>query len=274
MSGGGGKLFDFRASARAKARATRIGGERFLDEAALEGLAHRLSAVTRSFAHGLLVGDRVPPMLEPFAQKWAIRDFDEREYLDADPGFDLAVSVYSLQAINDLPGALIQIRRALKPDGLFLGALFGGGTLGELRESFMAAESELLNGASPHIAPFADIRDLGALLQRAGFALPVADLERLTVHYSDLRKLLLDLRTHGQTNTLLARRKNYLGRKMLAALEAHYARRHGRNGKLAATFETLYLTGWAPHENQQKPLQPGSAKTRLSDALGTVERKV
>lgn len=268
-------LFDFHAVRAARNRANRIGAERFLDQAALEGLIDRLSAVTRRFQQGLWIGENLPPALEPFAARWTMADFDEREFLQAgEAEFDLAISLYSLQSINDLPGALVQIRRTLRPDGLFLAALFGGATLNELRESFAFAESETSGGISPRIAPFAEVRDLGALLQRGGFALPVTDVERLTVRYSSLAALVRDLRAHGQTNVLAARRKHFVARRTLAALEAHYAAHHSDNGKFNASFETLYLTGWAPHQSQQQPLKPGSAKSRLSDALGTIERKL
>lgn len=268
-------IFDYRAAQASRARARRIGGDRFLDQAALEGLCDRLAAVTRRFDHGLWIGDTLPPALKPFAETWSVADFDNREVLDTDKApFDLALSLYSLQAINDLPGALIQIRRALKPDGLFLAALFGGETLRELRDSFTVAESEISGGVSPRVAPFADVRDMGALLQRGGFALPVADVERLQVRYRDFGSLVRDLRAHGQGNALAARRRRFLGRRVLNALIAYYSAHHANDGKLNATFETLYLTGWAPHQSQQQPLKPGSAKARLSDALGTVERKI
>jgi SAM-dependent methyltransferase len=267
------RLFDFRTAQTARARAARIDGDRFLDAAALDGLVHRLSAITRRFDRALWVGDAVPHGIKPFAQDWTIADFDAREFLTAEEPFDLAVSLFSLQAINDLPGALIQIRRLLKPDGLFLAVVYGGATLTELRQSFTAAESEILGGASPHVAPFADVRDMGSLLQRAGFALPVTDIERLTVRYSTLSSLIRDLRAHGQSNALCGRRKGFVSKRMLGALNDHYARHHAQEGKLIATFEMLYLIGWAPHESQQQPLKPGSAKTRLSDALGTIERK-
>jgi SAM-dependent methyltransferase len=216
----------------------------------------------------------LPDAIKSFAHHWTLADFNEQEILDAAPGFDLALSLFSLQAINDLPGAIIQIRRLLKPDGLFLGVLFGGATLNELRQSFIAAESEILGGVNPHVAPFADVRDMGALLQRAGFALPVADVERLVVRYSSFPALVRDLRAHGQGNVLAARRRNFTGRRVLAALHDHYARHYIQDGKLLATFEMLFLTGWTPHESQQQPLKPGSAKARLSDVLGTIERKV
>jgi SAM-dependent methyltransferase len=268
-------LFDARAALAARMRARRIAGDRFLDRAALEGLGDRLAAVTRRFEHGLWIGEALPSAMLPFAQNWSVADFDQREILDIGAGpFDLAISLYSLQTINDLPGALIQIRRALKPDGLFLAALFGGDTLRELRESFAFAETEISGGISPRVSPFADVRDMGALLQRGGFALPVADVERLQVRYRDFRSLVRDLRTHGQSNVLLARRKAFLGRRVVEALVGFYAAHYSQDGKLNATFETIYLTGWAPHQSQQQPLKPGSAKSRLSEALGTVERKL
>jgi hypothetical protein len=162
----------------------------------------------------------------------------------------------------------------LKPDGLFLGVLFGGATLTELRQSFAAAEILTLNGVSPRVSPFADVRDLGGLLQRGGFALPVADVERALVRYGDFSALGRDLRAHGLTNALSERRKRFLRRDTLAAMLAHYRAHHAGDGKLNATFEMVYLTGWSPHQSQQQPLKPGSAKARLADALGTVEKKI
>ena len=173
------------------------------------------------------------------------------------------VSLFSLQAITDLPGALVQIRRALKPDGLFLGALFGGATLtGTARQLSPMAESQTLGGISPRISPFADVRDMGGLLQRAGFALPVADVERVAVRYGDFTNLVRDLRAHGQTNVLSERQKTFLRRDTLAAMLAHYRAHHARDGKLDATFEIVYLTGWAPHESQQQPLRDRAAPRR------------
>lgn len=267
-------LFDFAAAARAQARAKRLNGDRFLYRAAAEGIADRLHAVTRKFERGLVIGEAVPQEIAAFAQNWVCADFGGQEILNVPPSFDLAVSLFSLQTINDLPGALVQIRRALKPDGLFLGAILGGATLSELRAAFAGAEIATRGGVSPRVSPFADVRDLGALLQRAGFALPVADVERLTVRYRDLSGLARDLRAHGLTNSLSERSKRPLRRDTLAALLAHYADQHGEDGKLLARFETVYLTGWAPHESQQTPLKPGSAKTRLADALGTDEHSL
>ena len=268
-------LFDFRTAQMRQARAKAMAGDTFLAQGAIEGLADRLATVTRRFENGLWIGDALPDIVRGFASGWSQTGFDQQEILAAEPAsFDLAVSLFSLQAINDLPGALVQIRRALKPDGLFLGALFGGATLTELRDSFAHAESETLGGISPRISPFADVRDMGALLQRGGFALPVADVERVAVRYGDFASLARDLRAHGQTNALSERRKTFLRRDTLAAMLAHYRAHHARDGKLDATFEIVYLTGWAPHQSQQQPLQPGSAKTPLAEALGTAEIKI
>ena len=268
-------LFDFSAANRARTRAMRLGGDRFLDAAALEGLCERLSAVTRRFERGLWIGQALPEPIRPYAREWYCADFGADEVLQAQAPFDLAVSLFSLQWINDLPGALIQINRLLRPDGLFLAALMGGATLSELREAFAQGEIQTRGGVSPRVAPFADVRDLGALLQRAGFALPVADVERQTVRYGDFTALVRDLRTHGFTNMLSERSKRPLRRDTLAALLAHYAGHHAdADGKLRARFETVYLTGWSPHESQQQPLKPGSAKARLAEALGTAEHSL
>jgi SAM-dependent methyltransferase len=268
-------LFDFSAKQHTAARAARLAGDRFLDAAALEGLTDRLSAVTRRFERGLWIGEAVPDPIRPFAQAWQCTDFDVREILRTDGRFDVAVSLFSLQWVNDLPGALIQINRLLKPDGLFLAALMGAATLTELRDAFTQAEIQTRGGVSPRVSPFADVRDLGSLLQRAGFALPVADVERLVVRYRDFAGLVKDLRAHGFTNVMSARSRQPLRRDTLTALLAHYAGHHAdADGRLRARFETLYLTGWSPHESQQQPLRPGSAKTRLAEALGTDEHRL
>jgi SAM-dependent methyltransferase len=197
---------------------------------------------------------------------------DEELLPFAAQSLDLVVSGLSLQLVNDLPGALAQIRRALKPDGLFLAALLGGRTLIELRQSFAQAEAELDGGASPRVAPFADVRDLGSLLQRADFALPVADSDLITVSYATPLDLMRELRAMGASNTLLERRKRMLSRATLLRAAAIYAEQHARpDGRIPATFEIITLTGWAPHESQQKPLKPGSAAQRLADALATKE---
>jgi SAM-dependent methyltransferase len=185
---------------------------------------------------------------------------------------DLVVSALALQFVNDLPGTLIQIRRALKPDGLFLGALIGGESLAELRAAFAEAEAEVEGGASPRVAPFADLRDLGALLQRAGFALPVTDIDRVTVRYESPLALMRDLRRMGAGNVLIERRRKPLRRATLRRLFEIYAEKFSDpDGRVRATFEIVWLSGWAPHESQQQPLKPGSARARLADALNARE---
>ena len=177
-----------------------------------------------------------------------------------------------MQAVNDLPCVLVQIRRALKPDGLFLACLLGGDTLNELRQSFAAAEAEVEGGLSPRVAPFPDLRDMGALLQRAGFALPVTDLDRLTDRYASPLALLHDLRRMGASNALSERRRTPLRRATLMRMVEIYVDTFAdADGKVRATFEIIWLSGWSPHESQQQPLRPGSARARLADALGTTE---
>lgn len=257
MKEGPPRIFDAKTIALHRARAARLSGEAFLQREAAAGVAERVGAVSR----------RLPSRRE--------LSLDARESVEAEPeSLDLMTSSLVLHTVNDLPGVLTQIRRALKPDGLFVAALFGGDTLTELRQSLAAAEIETLGGVSPRVAPFADVRDLGGLLQRAGFALPVADVERTVVRYSSLSQLFADLRAMGETNALAERSRKPMRRDMLAATIRHYTEHFAeRDGKLRATFDIVYLTGWAPHESQQQPLKPGSAKARLADALGTTEIK-
>jgi len=179
----------------------------------------------------------------------------------------------ALHRVNDLPGALIQIRRALHPDGLFMAALLGARALSELRQALLEAEAEIDGGASPRVAPFGDVREYGALLQRAGFALPVADAETLTVLYASPRELMREVRALGGGNVLLARSRAPLSRRTLERAEAIYRKRHANpDGRVSASFEIVYLSGWGPDASQQQPLKPGSAAQRLADALGTTER--
>jgi len=185
---------------------------------------------------------------------------------------DIVTSNLSLHWVNDLPGALSQIRMALKPDGLFLGSIFGADTLQELRTVLSQAEIDLEGGLSPRISPFADVRDLGALLQRAGFALPVVDSDIITVRYQNPIRLLYDLRGMGETNAVLERRKTPLRRETLMRALGNYVEQYADDdGRVPATFHILTMTAWAPASNQQKPLQPGSAKSRLADALDVNE---
>ena len=186
----------------------------------------------------------------------------------APAAFDLVVSALALQFVNDLPGVLAQIRRALKPDGLFLAAMIGGETLTELRQSFAAAEAEIEGGVSPRVAPFADLRDLGGLLQRAGFALPVTDVDRIVVRYDNAFALMQDLRRMGATNILNERRRTLSRRATFLKMAQIYAERFSDpDGRIRATFDIVWMSGWAPHDSQQKPLKPGSAKMSLADAV-------
>jgi len=198
----------------------------------------------------------------------------DEEWLPFAPeSFDLAVSNLSLHWVNDLPGALAQVRRALKPDGFFLGALLGGDSLFELRRCLMDAELKIEGGLSPRISPMADIRDAGNLLTRAGFALPVADSDTLTVSYANAFELMKELRGMGESNAVAERRKGFSRRATLLEAAAMYAKDYAdEDGRVTVTFQVLYLGGWTPHASQQKPLKPGSAAQRLADALGSTEQ--
>lgn len=264
-------------------RARALGPATFLVDRLAEDLADRLATVLRTFERAVDLGtptDAVQKALrasvgrvirigaDPSADVVA----DEEALPLRDGTVDLVVSVLALQLVNDLPGTLVQVRRALKPDGLLLAALLGGDTLTELRQAFAEAEAELEGGVSPRVAPFADLRDLGSLLQRAGFTLPVTDVDRLTVRYRSVFDLMHDLRRMGATNALVERRRTPLRRQTLLRMAAIYAERFADpDGRLRATFEVVWLSGWAPHESQQQPLRPGSARMRLADALGTIE---
>jgi SAM-dependent methyltransferase len=223
---------------------------------------------------GLLIeADLSPAMLARRSGPRVV--LDEERLPFAAESLDLVVSTLGLHWTNDVVGALIQIRQALKPDGLFIGALLGGSTLTELRQALTAAEDEILGGAGSRVSPFADSRDAAGLLQRAGFALPVADVDRVNVSYEHPLKLMADLRQMGETNVLADRHPHALTRTLLArASEIYVERFAGPDGRVPATFEIVTLTGWAPHASQQQPLAPGSAKMRLADALGTVEHRL
>jgi SAM-dependent methyltransferase len=277
-------LFDHALlQARLARRMNLAGGADFLWTRAAEDLAERLAPVLRPFS---VIADAGTPS-EAFAK--ALRTFRPQARItrvsagEAGPeslalgpeSVDLIISGLVLQHANDLPGSLIQIRRALRPDGLFIGCLLGGATLTELRQCLAEAESAVTGGVSPRVFPFADVRDLGGLLQRAGFALPVADSETLTVRYPDMFRLMADLRAMGGSNVLTERSRRPTRRAvMLKAAEVYRERFADPDGRLRATFEILWLSGWAPHESQQKPLRPGSAKQRLADALGVPEEKI
>lgn len=288
-----GILFDRQLLARRRARfAPDYREHDFLLRRASEDIAERLSAMTGEFplaldlgARGGILGqaairtgragavihaDASPAFLTADAGLKIVCDEELLPF--ANGSLDLVLSGLGLHLVNDLPGALIQIRRALKPDGLLLAALFGGRTLAELREAFTAAESELEGGASPHVIPFADMRDCGALLQRAGFALPVADTDTVSVTYATPFELMREIRGMGEANVLTARSRKPLRRETLLRMAEIYAERFSApGGRIAATFEIVHLTAWAPAEGQPRPLRPGSAKARLADALGARE---
>lgn len=280
-------LFDARLLARRRARAlARLRpGDDFLFERAGEELAARLAVVERRFGTAVQIDPFGPALarhLRPLdkADRWtdcpiALEGPAAVETVPLEPqSAGLIVSALRLHLVNDVPGVLLQLRRALVPDGLFLAAVPASGTLEELRQSLLQAETELRGGAAPRIVPFADVRDYGALLQRAGFALPVADADTLTVRYDTMFALMRDLRAMGMTNALSARSGRPLARDVFMRAAAIYAERfRDPDGRIRATFAMVYLSGWAPHESQQKPLRPGSARMRLADALKTTERK-
>jgi SAM-dependent methyltransferase len=267
-------LFD-RALLRARQdRARRSGPATFLLDRVAEDLGERLQAVLREFKSAAdlgAMGDQVRNALAGRVDQLASVDVPEQESepLPFQPeSLDLVVSALAFQFINDLPGVLAQIRRALRPDGLLLAAMIGGDTLTELRQSFAAAEAELEGGVSPRVAPFADLRDIGALLQRAGLALPVADVDRIVVRYDSAFALMQDLRRMSATNILVERRRTPTRRATMLRMAQLYAERFAdADGRIRATFDVIWLSGWAPHESQQKPLRPGSAKAGLAEAV-------
>lgn len=265
-------------------------GVDFLMQRTAEDLADRLGAVERKFGKAAALFCQTRSAADILTESGKVGDVTRVEsdaaFLDDATGLvappetvpfepeslDLAVSLLSLQAMNDIPGMLIQIRRALKPDGLFLGAFAGAGTLSELRESLLAAETELHGGASPRVLPFTDVRDAGALLQRAGFALPVADVETVTVRYATLFDLMADLRGMGETSALLDRSRRPGTRKLFARAAEIYAERFSdADGRVRASFSIVWMSGWAPDASQQKPLKPGSATVSLAKILENPE---
>lgn len=278
-------IFDRALLSVRRKRALALGPATFLlDRIAIE-LAERLGSVLRRFElaadlgtpgdqvrQALVASGKVGTIVTagPRADAHIVADEEALPFRDA--SLNLVVSALALHFVNDLPGTLLQIRRALKPDGLFLAALLGGDTLTELRQAFAEAEIEIEGGVSPRVAPFPDLRDVGGLLQRAGFALPVVDVDRLSVRYASVFALMRDLRRMGATSALIERRRLPLRRATLLRMAEIYAQRFAdADGRIRATFEIIWLSGWAPDESQQKPLAPGSAKTRLAAALGTKE---
>jgi NADH dehydrogenase [ubiquinone] 1 alpha subcomplex assembly factor 5 len=289
-------VFDRLAVRRHRDRAAKnFQGADFLFREAAERLTDRLHDVTRRFpvavdlgCHGgqvarvlgttskidHLIQCDASPMMAQCARANGVSTLsaDEEALPFGEQTLDLAISNLSLHWTNDLPGALVQIRRALKPDGLLLATVFGGETLKELRAALLEAESEITGGASPRVSPFVDVRDAGQLMNRAGFALPVIDADTITVTYTEPLKLMADLRAMGQTNAVRERSKSFLRRDVLArALNIYRERFTDTRGRVVATFQIVTLTGWAPHASQQQALRPGSAKARLADALSTTE---
>jgi SAM-dependent methyltransferase len=263
-------LFDRALLKQRQERARKLGQASFLLDRVAEDFSDRLHAVTRDFGDvadiwtpgGLRLPDRLKSVMR-------VELASESETLRLAPeSLDLAVSALAFQFVNDLPGVLAQIRRALKPDGLVLAAMIGGDTLTELRQCFAAAEAECEGGVSPRVAPFADLRDIGALLQRAGLALPVTDVDRVVVRYDSAFALMHDLRRMGATNILLERRRAPTRRATMLRMAQIYAERFAdADGRIRATFDIVWLSAWAPHDSQPKPLRPGSAKVSLEEAV-------
>ncbi|MES2197092.1 MAG: methyltransferase domain-containing protein [Pseudomonadota bacterium] len=267
-------LFD-RALLRARqARVSRLGAATFLLDRVAEDMAERLQAVLREFRAAADIGTAGEQLRNALAGRVgqftpiALPDLESEPLRLSPDTLDLAVSALALQFVNDLPGVLAQIRRALKPDGLLLAAMIGGDTLTELRQSFAAAEAECEGGVSPRVAPSADLREIGALLQRVGFALPVTDVDRVVVRYDSAFALMADLRRMGATNILVERRRMPTRRATLLRMAQIYSERFADpDGRIRATFDIIWLSGWAPHESQQQPLKPGSAKASLAEAV-------
>ena len=267
-------LFD-RGLLRARQnRAARAGAATFLLDRVARDMAERLNAVLRDFSDAVdlwtpgeglsnLPRDRCKSLTHV-----SPADADAETVSFPAGSLDLVVSALAFQFVNDLPGVLAQIRRALRPDGLLLAAMIGGDTLTELRQSFAAAEAELEGGVSPRVAPFADLRDVGALLQRAGLALPVTDVDRIIVRYDSAFALMADLRRMGATNVLVERRRTPTRHATMLRMAEIYAERFAdADRRVRATFDVVWLSAWAPHESQQQPLKPGSAKASLAEAL-------
>jgi SAM-dependent methyltransferase len=273
------KLFDRALLLTRQRRAQRLGPAGFLLDRVTEDMDERLHAVLRDFSDVADIwtpGEVLrKPSRDRFKSLVQISPDSEAETLPLQPeSLDLAVSALAFQFVNDLPGVLTQIRRALRPDGLLLAAMIGGDTLIELRQSFAAAEAECEGGVSPRVAPFADLRDVGSLLQRAGFALPVTDVDRIVVRYDSALALMADLRRMGATNILVERRRTPTRRATLLRMAQIYGERFAdSDGRIRATFDVIWLSGWAPHESQQKPLQPGSAKASLAEAVKRPKRE-
>lgn len=268
-------IFDTALIARRLAR--RAGQGDFVTELVLADLEDRLSALIRDFPRAMIIGPDVDLLPRSALSASAEIHFERYPAFAGNDGipegagdnFNLIVSLLHLQVVNDVPGYLARLRARLAPDGLLLVAALGGETLTELREAFLAADAQVLGGAFPRVAPMIQVRDAGALLQRAGLALPVADVETHVVRYSTPFALMAELKALGAANPLLDRPRGLATPALLAAAAQAYAERDADpDGRIRATLEIVWLLGWAPHESQQKPLRPGSATTRLKDVLG------
>lgn len=278
-------VFDRSLLRHRRDRAARnIGQHDFLYAEVAERLAERLDIIKKEFSLVVSLGGAPGvPLPKRAGTQHVIRmdtSFNMAPSVVADEEFlpfragsiDAVVSNLGLHWVNDLPGALLQIRQALKPDGLFLGALLGNESLKELRQCLMEAELAVTGGASPRVSPFADAHDIGALMQRAGFALPVVDSDKITVQYSSPLKLMQDLRGMGASNATHNRLRKPTRRSVIMkAVQLYHEKFADKDGTVPATFHVIYVIGWAPHESQQKPLQPGSAKNKLAEALKVVE---
>ena len=266
-------LFDRALLRMRQSRALRFGPATFLLDRVAEDMEERLHAVLRDFADAADIWTPGTVLRKPSRERFkSVTQISlelAQETLPFRPeSLDLVVSGLAFQFVNDLPGVLAQIRRALKPDGLLLAAMIGGDTLTELRQSFASAEAECEGGVSPRVAPFADLRDVGSLLQRAGFALPVTDVDRIVARYDSAFALMQDLRRMGATNILLERRRTPTRRATMLRMAQIYGERFSDpDGRVRATFDVIWLSGWTPHESQQKPLKPGSAKASLAEAV-------
>jgi len=273
-------LFDRPLYVTRQERARRLGPDILAQTLAAE-LAERLDLIVRNFATACLIAPSPEPLATVLRASGKISDVvtftpfvGERLELPAQ-GFDAVFSMLDLHAVNDVPGALIQMREALRPDGLFMASLFAGDTLTELRQSWLAAESRLQGGASPRVAPMIDVRELGSLLQRAGLALPVTDLDRTVVRYADAIALIHEISALGLSNCLAGRSRRPVTRRLLGeAVQIYHQRYADADGRIRATVEIAWATAWCPHESQPKPLKPGSASIRLADALKVRETKL
>ncbi len=274
------KIFD-RALYVSRQDRTRRAGPDFLSRTAAEEVLERLLLVTRSFDRALIVAPAPALVADRLATSGKLRDIVPQvptaaENFNLEPaGFDAVFSILDLHAVNDVPGALVQYRRTLRPDGLFMACLFAGASLTELRQSWLEAEAALTDGASPRVAPMIDVRELGSLLQRAGLALPVTDIDRTLVRYADPIALMHELRSLGLSNPLAARSRRPVSRRLLGAAASIYQSRFAdADGRVRASVEIAWATAWSPHESQPKPLKPGSATTRLADHLKVREEKL